>query len=156
MRNRVRIVQHQRQLVQRRIAKALGLDRLHGRQHIIAVDAGLAVALQHVAQLIRQRQPSCILYVAAVDDVSQRADPLPRLVLQPHRPLHLAVDRGDLFALAQIGDRGGAVLFRDAERDATAGAAALELEAMHFPYASASSGWPDRASARTILAFKPG
>ena len=50
----MRIVQHQRQLMQWRIAKALRLDRLHGGQHVIAVDAGLAVALEHVAQLLGQ------------------------------------------------------------------------------------------------------
>ena len=49
---RMRIVQHQRQLMQRRVAKAGGLDRLHGGEHIVAVDAGLSMALQHVAKLL--------------------------------------------------------------------------------------------------------
>jgi len=38
--------------------------------------------------------------MAAIDHVDERADALPCLVLQPHRPLHLAIDRRDLFALA--------------------------------------------------------
>ena len=45
----MRIVQHCRKPVQRLVAKTFRFDRLHRRQHIIAVDAGLAVALQHVA-----------------------------------------------------------------------------------------------------------
>jgi hypothetical protein len=43
------VVQHHRQPVQWLVAKAFRLDRLDRRQHVIAVDAGLAVALQHVA-----------------------------------------------------------------------------------------------------------
>src|ERR1019366_802723 len=66
--------------------------------------------------------------MAAIDHVGQRADALPRLVLQPHRPHYLAVDAGDLFALAQVGERGGAALLRDPKRDAAAGAAAVEAE----------------------------
>jgi lysophospholipase L1-like esterase len=54
VRSGMRIVQHQRKLVQRRVAKTFRLDRLHGSQHVIAVDAGLAVALEHVAQLLGQ------------------------------------------------------------------------------------------------------
>jgi hypothetical protein len=66
--------------------------------------------------------------MAAIDHIGQRADARSCLVLQPHRPLHLAIDRSNLFAFAQIGDGGGAVLFRDPERDAAAGAAAIEPE----------------------------
>ena len=43
------VVQHRRQPVQGLVAKPFRLDRLHRRQHIVAVDAGLAVALQHMA-----------------------------------------------------------------------------------------------------------
>src|ERR1700736_2109622 len=66
--------------------------------------------------------------MAAVDHVSQRADALARLVLQPHRPHHLAIDRGDLLARAQVSDSSGAVFFRDPKRDAAAGASAVEAE----------------------------
>ena len=114
--------------MQLRIAKTFRLDRLHGGQHIVAVDAGLAVPLQHMAQLFRRRQPPGILHMAAVDHVDECADALACLVLQPDRSFHLAVDRGDLLALAQIGDGGCAVLLRDPERDAAAGAAAVEPE----------------------------
>ena len=47
-------VQHQRKLMQLRIAKTFRLDRLHGGEHIVAVGAGLAVALLHVTQLLGQ------------------------------------------------------------------------------------------------------
>ena len=110
------------------IAKTRCFDRLHGCDDIVAVDTGLAVTLLHVTQLLRQRQPAGILNMAAIDDIDQRADALSRLVLQPHRSLHLAVDRSDLFTLAQIGDGGRAVPFGDPERDAAAGAAAIEPE----------------------------
>src|SRR5580693_2871737 len=81
-----------------------------------------------MAKLLRGRKPSCILHMAAVDDIGERADALPRVVLQPYRAHHFAIDGGDLLALAQIGDRCRAVVLRHAERDATAGAAAIEPE----------------------------
>src|SRR5450759_864902 len=86
------------------------------------------MSLQHVTELLRQRQPPGILPMTAVDDVNKGADALPRLVLQPYRPHYLAVDRRDLLARAQVGDRRGAMLLRDPERDAAAGAAAVEAE----------------------------
>ena len=70
------VVQHHRQPVQGLVAKTFGLDRLHRRQHIITVDAGLAVALQHMSQLIGEREPPGLLHVAAIDHVDERADPL--------------------------------------------------------------------------------
>ena len=42
------LVQHHRQPMQLRTAKARRLDRFHGGENIIAVDAGLAVAPQHL------------------------------------------------------------------------------------------------------------
>src|SRR3979490_2357621 len=66
--------------------------------------------------------------MAAVDHIRERADALPRLVLQPHRACHLPIDGGDLLAFAQVGDGRGAVLFGDPERDAAAGTAAVETE----------------------------
>src|SRR5258708_5891767 len=89
-----------RELVQLLIAKTLRLDRPHGGQHIVAIVAGTAVALLHVAELFGQRQPPGILHVAAIDHVSQRADALPGFVFQPHRPHHLAIDVGGLLAAA--------------------------------------------------------
>src|SRR6266487_4683837 len=66
--------------------------------------------------------------MAAIDHIDEGADALACLVLQPHGSPHLAIDRGDLLAFAQIGDGRRAVLFRDPECDAAAGAAAVEPE----------------------------
>jgi hypothetical protein len=76
------------------------------------------VPLQHMAQLFDERQPPGILHVAAVDHVDERADALaaPR---SPATPIvSPRVDRGDLLALAQIGNGGRAVSF-SATRNAT-------------------------------------
>src|ERR1700726_4328041 len=81
-----------------------------------------------MAKLLGWRKPSCILQMAAVDDIGERTDALPCVVLQPHRAHHFAIDGGDLFALAQIGDRCRAALLRHAERDAAAGTATIEPE----------------------------
>src|SRR5882724_8841551 len=66
--------------------------------------------------------------MAAVDHVSQRADPLPGFVFQPDRTHHFAIDVGGLLAAAQILHGVVAVPGRDPKRDAAAGAAAVEPE----------------------------
>src|SRR6185437_12259092 len=125
---RMRIMKHHRELVQRRIAKAFRLDRFHRRQHVIAIVAGAAVALLDDAELLVKREAAGILHVAAVDDIGQRADARSRLVLDPHRAHHLAIDVGGLLAGAQVGDGVVAELALHAEGDAAAGAAAVEAE----------------------------
>ena len=65
----------------------------------------------------------------AIDHIDQRGDPAARIILQPHRSHHLAIDAGDLLALAQIGHGRGAVLLGHPERDAAAGAAAVQSRA---------------------------
>src|SRR3954469_15377411 len=97
-------MQHRRELMQLRVAKTLRLDRFYGGQHIVAIVSGTAVSLPHQAELLRQRQPAGILHMAAVDYVSERADPLPGLVFQPDRTHYLAIDIGGLLAAAQIVD----------------------------------------------------
>src|SRR5450759_5998743 len=113
------------------------------------------MSLQHVTELLRQRQPPGILPMTAVDDVNKGADALPRLVLQPHRPHDLAVDRRDLLARAQVSHRCGAMLLRDPERDAAAGAAAVEAEheAGFFGGAAVHEGVD---AERAMLADQPG
>ena len=106
-------LQHRGEPMQLRIAKTLRLDRFHRGQYIVAIVARSAVALQHVAKLIGRRQPAGILYVAAVDHEGDSTDPLPRFVLEPDRPHHLAVDIGGLLAAAQIIQRSLAQLRRD-------------------------------------------
>ena len=55
------IVQQLRQLMKFRVAKALCLDRLHGRQYIVAIVSGSAMPLPDITELLGQRQPSGIL-----------------------------------------------------------------------------------------------
>ncbi|MDA9455816.1 hypothetical protein XI00_16525 [Bradyrhizobium sp. CCBAU 21359] len=86
------------------------------------------MALDDMAVLLGEREAAGILHMAAVDDIGERGDALARIVLQPHRAHHLAIDRGDLLARPQIRDDLGAVLFSDTEGDAAAGAAAVEPE----------------------------
>ena len=80
----MRIMQHQRELMQRGVAKAFGFDRLDGRQHIIAVVSGAAVSLLHDAKLFGERQAAGILNMAAIGDIGQRADPFARLIAEPN------------------------------------------------------------------------
>src|SRR5882724_12951964 len=93
--------------------------------------------------------------MAAIDHVDERADALALFVLQPHRSLHLAIDRGDLLALTQIGDGGAAVPFGDPECDAAAGAAAIQAEhqARLFRRAAMNEGID---AERTMFADQPG
>ena len=84
-------------------------------------------------QLLCEREPSCILHVAAVGDVGHRADPLPRVVVEPDTAQHLAVDARHLLAGAQIFDGGLAVLLPDSERHPLARPAAIETEHQSWP-----------------------
>lgn len=52
------------------IANIQGPQLLHCREHIIAAGAGPAVTLTRKMQLLLQAQPSRVLTVAAVDDVT--------------------------------------------------------------------------------------
>ena len=52
------------------IANTQGLQLLRCRQHVVAACAGSAVTLTHKMQLLLQAQPSRILTMAAVDDVT--------------------------------------------------------------------------------------
>ena len=66
--------------------------------------------------------------MAAVDHVAQRRDLARRLALEPDPPHAFAIDPGRLLAPAQIGDGLRPVGGRHPERDALAGAAAVETE----------------------------
>ena len=57
------------------VEAALLLDLLDGREHIIAVCAGLSVPLPNEVQLFVEVEPPGILGVAPVDDVDERRDP---------------------------------------------------------------------------------
>ena len=80
------------------------LQRRDGRNDVIAVGAGPAVALPHVMQLLLERQPSGILRVAAIDHVAERWHPLLGLLLEPYRPRAFTIYGGYLLAFAEISD----------------------------------------------------
>src|SRR6516165_11125685 len=61
-----------------------------------------------------------------VDHIGQRADAPARLVVEPDRSHHLAINVGRLLAAAQVVDRALAPLRCDTESDAATGAAAIE------------------------------
>src|SRR6266704_5828561 len=66
--------------------------------------------------------------MTAVDHIGQRTDSLPGFVFEPNRTHHLAIDVGRLLAAAQIVHGVAAVLRRDPEGYAAAGAATVEPE----------------------------
>jgi hypothetical protein len=121
-------VQHQGELVQLLVAKALLFDRLDGCQHVVAIVSGTAMALLDVSQLFGRREPAGILHVTAVDHISERADPLPGFVLKPDRAHDFVIDAGGLLAAAQIVDGVVALGCGDPEGNAAAGPAAVEAE----------------------------
>ena len=113
------------------------------------------MALLHEAQLVAQRQPPGILHMAAIDHIGQRADPLAGFVFEPHGTHHFAIDMGGLLAAAQILDDVAALLRRHPERDAAAGAAAVEPE--HQAGLFRGAAMVERIDAeRAVLADQPG
>src|SRR5260370_35760988 len=92
--------------------------------------------------------------MAAIDHVSQRADPLPGFVFQPDRTHHLAIDVGGLLAAAQILHGVVAALGRDPKRDAAAGAAAVEPEPEAGFFRRPAAVEPINAE-RSVLADQP-
>src|ERR1700756_2740608 len=121
-------MQHQRKLMQLPVAKALGFDRPHSGQHVVAVVAGAAMPLLHDAKLLAERQAAGILDMPAIDHIGQRADALPCLVVEPDRTHHLAIDVCGLLAATQIVHRAVAQARSDTEGDAATGATAVEPE----------------------------
>jgi hypothetical protein len=74
----------------------------------------------------------------AIDHVAQRLHPAFGPGLEPDRAHAFAVDGGDLFARAQVGDGAAAVLDRHAVGDAAAGAALVEAEHQTRPLGRAA------------------
>ena len=52
------------------ITNTQGLQLLGRREHIVAARAGSAVTLARKMKLLLQAQPSCVLTMSAVDDVT--------------------------------------------------------------------------------------
>ena len=70
----MRAAQSLRQQMQVAVVEAERFQRMHGREHIVPVWAGLAVALAHQVQLRREVEPAGILHVTAIDHVDQGVD----------------------------------------------------------------------------------
>jgi len=103
-------------------------ERAYGFHHIITVGAGLAMALAHVMQTFRQRQPAGILHVAAINDVTHRPHAASRVLFELDLAHRFDIDRRDLFARPQIVQRVDARRSGDPIADAAAHAAAIEPE----------------------------
>ena len=92
--------------------------------------------------------------MSAIDHISERADPPARVVLEPDGARHFAIDVGGLLALPQIRNCGLAPAGRNAERDAPAGAAAVEPK--NQPRLLRRSAMVERIDAeRPMLADQP-
>ncbi len=92
--------------VQFGLAVAEFFERADGFKDVVAIGAGMAVALPHdSARLSAQREPPGILNMTAVDDVAKRPHLPPRFVFEFDPPHGFEIDRGDLLAFAQVLDR---------------------------------------------------
>ena len=114
--------------MQRGLAIAELFQRADGRDDVVAVGAGLAVALAHMVQLLLEREPAGILHVSAVDHVAERRHPRLWLALDPDRAHAFEVDRRHLLARAQISDGARALGRGHAIGDAATGPAVIEAE----------------------------
>jgi len=81
------------------------LQLFHRRQHIVAACARAAVSLAGIMQLVGETQPSGILAMAAIDDVTKRMQALLRIIVDPNPAPGLAIDAGDLLPASQVIDR---------------------------------------------------
>ena len=89
-------------------------------------------------ELLLKRETPGILRMAAVDHVAERAHRAFGLALEPHPPCTLAVNHGDLLALAQIRDGLGARRGRHPIGDAAASPATVEAEHQPRPLGRAA------------------
>src|SRR5215831_21100611 len=117
-----------RQQMQIALAITECFERAYGFQHVIAIGPGLAVALPHMMQTLRQRQPAGILHVAAIDDVAHRPHTAPGTLFELDLPHRFDIDRRDLLARAQIAQGRGACRGGDPIGDAAAHSAAIKPE----------------------------
>src|SRR5947207_8252981 len=117
-----------RQEMQLGVSKTLSFDLGDGRQYVVQVCPGMAMALPHQMKLLLDVEPAGILRMAAVDDVDERAHPPSRLAAERDRSRGFAIDHRDLLARAQILDRVRPRGFLDPVGDAAAGAALVEAE----------------------------
>src|SRR5262245_20376504 len=93
------------QNVQVAIVAAERFQRLDGRKHVIAIDAGPTMPLSHQVKLPFEGEPSSVLSVPAIDTVNQCPDPSSRRAQNGDGPIGLDVNVRDLLARSQVCDR---------------------------------------------------
>ena len=92
------------QCLQIGVADTKPLHLLHGGEHVVAAGARPAMTLSRVVQLFREAQPSSVLAMSPIDDITQRMHAFLRAVVEPNPPPSLTIDPGYLFAGAQVLD----------------------------------------------------
>ena len=137
------------QCVQIGVADTQPLQFLDGGEHVVAAGARPAVTLSREVQLFREAQPSSVLAMSPIDDITQRMHAFLRVVVEPNPPPSLTIDLGYLFAGAQVFD-----CFRAPGRghpvsDAAAVAAAIQSE--HQAWSLRSSAMHERIDAQRAM-----
>ena len=137
------------QCVQIGVADTEPLHLLHGGEHVVAAGARPAMTLSRIVQLFREAQPSGVLAMSPIDDITQRMHAFLRVVVEPNPPPSLTIDLGYLFAGAQVFD-----CFRAPGRghpvsDAAAVAAAIQSE--HQAWSLRSSAMHERIDAQRAM-----
>lgn len=107
------------------IADSQHVEFFHGRKHVISARSGTAMALARVMQLVGQTEPSRILAMAPIDDVTKRVHALLRIVVKPNSAPRLAIDESDLLARAEIFNRLQSLFFGNSVCDAATIATAI-------------------------------
>ena len=80
------------------------LQFFHRRQHVVAARARATMSLPGKMQLISKAELAGVLAMAAIDDVTERAYALLRVIVDPNPAPGLAIDAGDLFPAPQVID----------------------------------------------------
>src|SRR5215510_12256419 len=86
------------------------------------------MALSSIVQLLREAQPSGVLAVTPIDDITKCMNTFLRIVIEPNPTPRFAIDPGDLFTSAQVLDCFRAFCRRYTVGDTVAIAAAIEAE----------------------------
>src|SRR4029077_3326497 len=86
------------------VADTKPLHLLHGGEHVVAAGGPPAMNPSRAVQFFREAQPSRVLAMSPIDDITQRMHAFLRVVVEPNPPPSLTIDPGYLFAGAQVLD----------------------------------------------------
>ena len=137
------------QCLQIGVADTKPLQFLDGGKHVVAAGARPAMTLSRVVQLFREAQPSSVLAMSPIDDITQRMHAFLRAVVEPNPPPSLTIDPGYLFAGAQVLDRLRAPGRGHLVSDAAAVAAAIQSK--HQAGSLRSSAMHERIDAQRAM-----